>query len=447
MKYYRWATSALAVSLILGGAGVQPSRAQQPQQEQKITDFDRVRARDMLARVYDTLKKNYYDQTFHGLDIDARYKTYDERLKSAQTLAQAFRTIAAFLTGLDDSHTYFQPPSRSYRFTYGYLMEMVGDNCFITEVRPDTDAAKKLHPGDQILSLDGYTINRKDLWQLEYFLNRLAPKPTHDLSLRGPSGNTRKEVIYTKYQEGQLLTDLTLQHQADFGRLMLEEEERHHRLRQRYVEQGDVIIWKMPAFSAEATEIDRVVGVARKHKALILDLRGNPGGREDSLLRVIGNLFDHDVKIGTRVTRKGEKPMVAKSRGGEGFSGKLTVLVDSRSASAAEVVARVVQLEHRGTVMGDRSSGSVMGAMFYAFQAGVDIAIFYGAAITSDDLIMPDGRSLEKVGVTPDIIILPTAADLAAGHDPVLARAAELAGIQLDPAAAGKLFPFEWSPL
>jgi C-terminal processing protease CtpA/Prc len=70
--------------------------------------------------------------------------------------------------------------------------------------------------------------------------------------------------------------------------------------------------------------------------------------------------------------------------------------------------------------------------------------IYFGAEITIADLIMEDGKRLEKVGVTPDVMVLPTAADLSAGRDPVLARAAELTGVKLDPVAAGKMFPFEW---
>jgi peptidase S41-like protein len=315
-------------------------------QEQKIGDRDRERAEIMLGDIHDTLRKNYYDSKFHGLD------------------------------------------------------------------------------------------------------NQLAPTPVTKMALRSPSGELRNEQINTKYEQGKHLKDLTLGGGLnDNYNLMFEEEKQRHVLRQRYLERGDVMIWKMPIFEIEPDGVDHLMGLARKHKSLILDLRGTPGGYIVTLERMIGNLFDHDISLGAQITRKGEKPMVVKSRRKDIFTGNLTVLVDSASVSAAELLARVIQLEHRGLVLGDRSSGSVMKAREYRFSTGIDVVVVYSASITSADLIMSDGKSLEKVGVRPDQIILPTAQDLAAGRDPVLAHAAELTGLQMDAVAAGKLFPFEFAPM
>jgi carboxyl-terminal processing protease len=119
------------------------------------------------------------------------------------------------------------------------------------------------------------------------------------------------------------------------------------------------------------------------------------------------------------------------------------VLIDSSSASAAEIFARLMQIEKRGTIIGDKSAGAVMQSRSVGFDAGVDTEIPYGMSITNADVIMSDGKSLEHVGVTPDEIVIPTGSDLAAGRDPVLARALELAGLKMDPLAAGKIFPAE----
>lgn len=416
--------------------------------QQKISTLDRERAEQMLAVIRDDVKKNYYDSKYRGIDLEARYKAFDQRIKEAQYLGDAFTDIASYLSALKDSHTFFIPPSRSYRFDYGLRFEIIGKQAYVTEIRPDSDAASKVHIGDEVLTINGYSVNRDDFANLSYFLYQLFPQGALDLVLRDQSGKERKESVKTKFEQGQRTVDLSGGGgMIDIWKLIRQQENAEHLLRQRWVEQDDLMIWKMPEFDIDSGIVDDMFGKVRKHKTLILDLRGNPGGRVDTLERIVGNVMDHDVTIATRVSRKPQKPELAKSRGKEVFAGKLIVLIDSRSASAAELFARTMQIEHRGMVVGDQSAGAVMEARFYPEYIGQDTQVFYGASITDANLIMSDGKSLEGVGVTPDVVVVPTAADLAAGRDPVLAKAAELAGVKLDPEAAGKLFPFEWAPL
>jgi len=416
--------------------------------QQKMDSENQGRVNEMLRSAYEDVKKNYYDPTFHGLDWDARYHEYQERVKKANSLGQGFAEIAGFLDVLNDSHTFFRPPSRPMRMDYGFRMQVIGETPFITRVRPGTDAGSKLHPGDEVLLYNRFAVNRSDLRSMEYYYNHLSPQMASKLALRDPDGQQREVTADATVRQLKHVMDISGgSGDRDIWQLIRDEQRTDELLRQRYIESGNVMIWKMPEFFMSDGEVDHMFGIAKKHKALILDLRGNPGGLTTTLERVVGNVCEHDVKISDRVGRKAHKPQLAKTRGTSAYSGKIIVLVDSASASAAELFARVIQLEKRGTVVGDRSSGAVMEARPYSESLGADTKIFYGFNITDADLIMADGKSLEHTGVTPDEIVLPTAKDLAAGRDPAMARAAELAGLPMDPVAAGKLFPFEWQPL
>jgi C-terminal processing protease CtpA/Prc len=103
-----------------------------------------------------------------------------------------------------------------------------------------------------------------------------------------------------------------------------------------------------------------------------------------------------------------------------------------------------MQLEKRGIVIGDRSAGAVMQSKRYSHELGVDTVAFFSTSVTNADVIMSDGKSLERSGVTPDELMVPTAADMAGDRDIVLSRAAALVGLELPPEKAGLLFPIEW---
>jgi C-terminal processing protease CtpA/Prc len=416
--------------LALAGA---PARAQQ------LGPYDRDSARAMLAMIRDDLKNNYYDPTLRGMPLEEKFKEADERIKAAQTRDQLMVPIAQFLLNLDDSHTVFLPPGRAARIEYGWRVQMIGDRCFVTALKPKSDAEAKLKPGDEVISLDGFRPTRNTLWKMSYRYYALAPARAVRFVVQRPGEAQPREVaVESKIELGQAVR----QWEDIYMQYLREEWDIYQ---DRFYEAGDdLLIWKMPTFSVEEQHVDDVMARARKRKTLVLDLRGNGGGYEDALVRLAGYFFDRDVKVAERKGRKESKVLTAKSRGDRAFKGNLVVLVDSNSGSASEVFARFVQLEKRGTVIGDRTAGAVMVSKYYGRETGVGRVLYFGSSITVGDVLMNDGQSLERVGVTPDEVLLPTGADLAARRDPTLARAAALAGVQLDPEKAGSLFPVDW---
>jgi len=412
----------------------------------QLSSQDRDRALIMLKAARDDIKKNYYDPGFRGIDLEGRSKAAEERIKQAKSNAEVFGIIAQMLLDFNDSHTIFLPPQRSTRVEYGWQMQTFGDDTFVIAVKPKSDAeAKGIKPGDKVLKIDGIAPNRSNLWIYYYLYTALAPRPVVRIELQGPGEQPRLLEVTAKLREGKKVFDLTDTIDVNAYWRDLEDEARMNQ--HKTVEIGaDVGVWRMPSFDLSEDEVDNIVNKVKKHKTLILDLRRNGGGDEKTLLRLIGNLFDRDITVGNIKRRKEEKALIAKTRGDSGFKNNLIVLIDSESSSAAEVLARVVQMEKRGTVLGDRSSGKVMRSRLYSHQIGLETVVYYGVSVTDADLIMSDGKSLEGAGVTPDEVLLPTGEDLRAQKDAVLARAVATAGGTIDPMEAGKFFPFKWKP-
>jgi carboxyl-terminal processing protease len=332
------------------------ARSQQPQ----MSDLERARALGMLQVVGNEVRNHYYDPKLHGVDWDAKVEEAKQKINHATSFNMAMSHIAAALDPLNDSHTFFLPPQHAYHHDFGWQYQMFGERCFVTQVRPNTDAsAKGLKPGDEALTINGYAPTRNTLWKLQFMFSVLRPQPELQLSLRDATGTQRQMVVAADMSAMKRVTDLT---GSDIFSLIREGEDRRHLLRARYGEFGDdLLILKVPEFFFSPSEVDAMIGRARKHKNLILDLPGNPGRAVETLKEILGGPFDKDIEIGNRVGRSDTKPMVAKASRNP-FTGKLVVLVDSRSASAAELLARVVQIAKRGVVLGDLTRGQRHGS-------------------------------------------------------------------------------------
>jgi carboxyl-terminal processing protease len=318
-------------------------------------------------------------------------------------------------------------------------MQAIGDKVYVTQVKPGSDAeAKGLKIGDQILSIGGFRPSKKELWKVRYYYNALSKRSSSKLSVLSP-GQEQPRDLEINSDVKHLPQKITFTSYFRMFDDFYDERNDEHR----FASSGSMTIWKMPSFVVDPDLIDGMLAKA-KSGGLILDLRGNGGGYVKAMEKLVGNFFDKDIKIAEMKGRKKMEPSVAKPHVGNVYKGKLVVLIDSESGSAAEIFARVVQLEGRGKVLGDVSAGAVMQSIQSEQEMGADSVVPFSISITNADVIMNDGKSLEHVGVIPDEQIIPSGTDLAAGRDPVLARAAELLGVKLSPEEAGTLFKYYW---
>ena len=408
-------------------------------QSQKDVERDRNRGVVMSKLIKDYLKEYYYDPNYHGMDLEARFKAADDRIRNAANISEVLGIIAQAMAELNDSHTFFIPPSRPVDVDYGWKMQMIGDRCLVTVVDSGSDAeAQGLKPGDEVLTLNGFKPTRDNLWKMDYNFSVLRPQPGKHIVVRTPEGQERDLALKAKVEK----RPKEINPEEWFNQSFKDQED--EKKLPTYSDLGEsAVVWKLRHFDLTESNIGDMMKRARQHKALILDLRGNGGGEEVALQKLIGYFFDHDITIGEMKRRKESKPLKAKAHTDNLFKGQLVILIDSQSASASELFARVIQLEKRGTIVGDRSSGAVMRSTFRPGALG-DVSngnmIFYGASITDADIVMADGKGIERIGVTPDEVVLPKPADLAAKRDPVLARAAALAGADISPEKAAAMF-------
>jgi C-terminal processing protease CtpA/Prc len=418
----------LAVTLSLA---VMVSVGAQQQGPAPLSKTDRQRGQLMLKLLKEDIEKNYYDPNFRGIDLGAKHVQAESKMQNAKTLNEVYAILTDFASQFDDSHTVFLPPERRARVEYGWSMQLIGDAPIVTRVTPGSDAAAKgLTCGDRVLAINRFQVDRTNVRQITQYYRIVRPQAMQRLVIRKPDGTEQTLEVASK---------VVMDNYLDWTDILNDVDEAIESERHLSVAVGkDILVWRMPAFGDPDTA-ETVLRKIGSYKSLILDLRGNGGGRVDTLGTMVGGFFNREILVVSDKERKRERVHRAKPRR-DPFLGDLFVLIDSGSGSAAEIFARVVQIEKRGRVIGDRSAGAVMTARIFPHQLGVDSMTYFATMVTIGDVRMSDGSSLERVGVQPDEVMRPTPADLAARRDPVLARAIGLAGGDVSAEAAGKMF-------
>ena len=133
-------------------------------------------------------------------------------------------------------------------------------------------------------------------------------------------------------------------------------------------------------------------------KALIWDLRGNPGGLLETAAAVIERFIDRGVLVSTK-GRAPEQSQVFQAHGNNVRHYPLTLLVDENSASASEIVAGAIKDHHRGTIVGRKTYGK------WSVQSIIHLPGETGLKLTTAKFYSPDDRNYAHIGLEPDVIV------------------------------------------
>lgn len=264
-----------------------------------------------------------------------------------------------------------------------------------------------LRSGDQIIAIDGVD------------MTGIAPEEARQKVL-GPGGT---DVILTIFRKGTNAPfDVTITRAKIITPLV------EYELR----EDGIAYIRLVTFGDTADVELKNAINelLAQNPKGLILDLRNNGGGYLEQGISVASEFLPKDKVVVYEKFGDGELISYKSIGGGAATEIPMVVLVNEGSASASEIVAGALQDYGRAKLIGTQSYGKGSVQSFIMLQndegaIGVTIALW----------LTPNERSIDKLGLAPDILVEFTEEDFAAERDPQLEAAAQtlLAIVNGDP--------------
>jgi carboxyl-terminal processing protease len=155
-------------------------------------------------------------------------------------------------------------------------------------------------------------------------------------------------------------------------------------------------------------------------RAVILDLRGDPGGLITEAARVGGLFLPSGTALANTMDRQNGSAVLTTRGVGLFAQVPLSVLIDAGSASGAEIVTGAFKDYHRATIVGEKTAGALGGAVEVPLPEG-------GISVTVERITTPRGARVEGVGISPDVTVTLTEADMERGVDTQLQAALQAA--------------------
>ncbi|MDO6456987.1 S41 family peptidase [Celeribacter halophilus] len=330
---------------------------------------------------------NVYEQLDLFGDVFERIRAqYVEEVDSEELIEAA---IDGMLSSLDPHSSYLSPQDAAdmrvqTSGSFGGLgIEVTQEEGFVKVVAPmdgtPADIAG-IEAGDFITAVDGQSV-------LGMTLDETVEM------MRGPVGS---EIVITVVREGV---------DDPFDVSIIRDTIKLTAVRSRV--EGNSIVLRVTTFNdqtypnlesglkegiEELGGIDNVDGI-------IVDLRNNPGGLLDQAIKVSDAFLDEGEIVSTRGRSPEESTRVNATEGDLAQGKPIVVLINGGSASASEIVSGALQDHHRAVVVGTKSFGK--GSVQTVMPLRSDGAM----RLTTARYYTPSGRSIQALGISPDIIV------------------------------------------
>jgi carboxyl-terminal processing protease len=303
------------------------------------------------------------------------------------------------LSSLDPHSSYmnkksFQDMQTQTKGEFGGLgIEVTMENGIVKVVSPidDTPAAKAgLQPNDLITHIDGKPVT-------DYTLNEAVDH------MRGPPGTKIVLTIRRGGLSGQpfdvALTRAIIRVQSV-----------------KWEPKGDIAYIRITAFNEQTQpDLNKALSdvedkIGDKLIGYVIDLRNNPGGLLDQAISVSGTFLDSGEEVVSTRGRHKEEDQTFTAKGGDKTHGKpIAILINGGSASASEIVAGALQDHKRAILVGTKSFGKG------SVQTIIPVSGGGAMRLTTARYYTPSGRSIQALGIEPDIAVQPAKLEKLAG--------------------------------